>query len=245
MGTFMIYRTLKMIKAPIAHIQGAYFFIKMKKLNDPTGDRIGSLGEGKSIDILVIGDSSALGVGCKTIQETATGTLVSHLAKEFKVNYTICAYTGFTTAQVYEKVKEIDIKKYNYIIISLGSNDIVNCTPMRIWEKQTYHLFNYIDQNFNPDQLFISAVPPFEKLKTLPNSIKNYLSYESKILNKHYINLSNKKSNYQFIDLGFEFKDNHISEDNFHPSNILYNIQGNRLHQLIYSDLTSKNCKAN
>ncbi len=25
----------------------------------------------------------------------------------------------------------------------------------------------------------------------------------------------------------------------------LYNIQGNRLHQLIYSDLTSKNCKAN
>ncbi|MFD2013364.1 hypothetical protein ACFSHO_07260 [Acinetobacter vivianii] len=61
----MIYRTLKMIKAPIAHIQGAYFFIKMKKLNDPIGDRIGSLGEGKSIDILVIGDSSALGVGCK------------------------------------------------------------------------------------------------------------------------------------------------------------------------------------
>lgn len=233
----MIYRALKFIKAPMAHIQGAYFFVKMKKLDDPIGDRTGSIGEGKPIHILVIGDSSALGVGCKTINETATGILVHTLSKEFEVHYTICAYTGFTTAQIYNKVKEIEVRKYNYIIISLGSNDIVNGTPIKIWHNQTNNLLSYIDKNFNPDKLFISAIPPFEKLSTLPKSIRNYLAYESYKLNKYYINVSNKNKKYQYIDLNFEFKFNYISEDDFHPSNILYNIQGNRLYHLIYKDL--------
>lgn len=229
----MIQKILTSLKLPLVFVQGAYFFIKMKKLADPDGSRKGIVGQGQTIKLLVIGDSSALGVGCKKMEETSTGVLVKQLSATYQVNYHICAFTGYTTAQVLAAVKQLPLTPFDYVVISVGSNDIVKGNSLKKWKQHSDALNAYIEKNFNPKKILMSAIPPFQKLPTLPYLMRHYLAERSQSMNYYLIAHSHTNPIYNYLDLDFDFLPEYISEDGFHPSSALYKIQGERLANFI------------
>ena len=91
---------------PFVWMQAGLFYFKMKKLDDPKGERIVQIGSSEQIiRILVVGDSSALGVGCDEISQSSVGVIAEKLSEKFLVQYQVCAFTGFVTKQIFEKVR--------------------------------------------------------------------------------------------------------------------------------------------
>ena len=51
---------------PILIPQGLYVSITVPRLPEPTGERVGEVGHGSPLRLLIVGDSSAAGVGVAT-----------------------------------------------------------------------------------------------------------------------------------------------------------------------------------
>lgn len=225
----MIQKTLRFIRSPLLHVQGAYFFYKMKKLPDPVGDLQGQVGQGKPLKVLMVGDSSALGVGCERIEQTAIGGVIQQLSELYQVHYQVCAFTGFSTLKVFEQVQKIPAQNFDYVIVSLGSNDIVEGTQHELWQSHNNALFRHIEHKLRPKKVLISAIPPFEKLQTVPKRMRTFLSVKSRQMNQHLIQYSLQHHRFEYVDLDFDFRPDYISADGFHPSSVLYRLQGQRL----------------
>ena len=227
---------------PFVWMQAGLFYFKMKKLDDPKGERIVHIGSSeKIVRILVVGDSSALGVGCDEISQSSVGVIAEKLSEQFTVQYQVCAFTGFTTKQISEKVKEIPKQSFDFIVISLGTNDILQRTKLSDWVKQVTELMTHLQVSFCPQKIFINAVPPFEKLSHLLNSFRTYLSNKSQQMNQYLSQLSVGSSDYQFVDMDFDFHADYISADGFHPSVLLYQLQGERLATFMLEKLVGEN----
>ena len=126
-------------------------------------------------------------------------------------------------------------------MISLGTNDILQRTKLPDWVKQITELMTYLQVSFCPQKIFINAVPPFQKLSHLPNSFRTYLSNKSQQMNQYLSQLSVGSSAYQFVDMDFDFHADYISDDGFHPSALLYQLQGERIATLMLEKLVGEN----
>lgn len=227
---------------PFVWMQAGLFYFKMKKLDDPKGERIVHIGSSEQIiRILVVGDSSALGVGCDDISQSSVGVIAEKLSEQFSVQYQVCAFTGFTTKQIFEKVREVPKQSFDFIVISLGTNDILQRTKLSAWIKQITELMTHLQVSFYPQKIFINAVPPFQKLSHLPSSFRTYLSNKSQQMNQYLSQLSVGSSAYQFVDMDFDFHADYISADGFHPSALLYQLQGKRLATFMLENLVDEN----
>lgn len=227
---------------PFVWMQAGLFYFKMKKLDDPKGERIVHIGSSEQIiRILVVGDSSALGVGCDDISQSSVGVIAEKLSEQFSVQYQVCAFTGFTTKQIFEKVREVPKQSFDFIVISLGTNDILQRTKLSAWIKQITELMTHLQVSFYPQKIFINAVPPFQKLSHLPSSFRTYLSNKSQQMNQYLSQSSVGSSAYQFVDMDFDFHADYISADGFHPSALLYQLQGERIATLMLEKLVGEN----
>jgi len=126
-------------------------------------------------------------------------------------------------------------------VISLGTNDILQRTKLSAWIKQITELMTYLQVSFCPQKIFINAVPPFQKLSHLPSSFRTYLSNKSQQMNQYLSQLSVGSSAYQFVDMDFDFHADYISADGFHPSALLYQLQGKRLATFMLENLVDEN----
>ena len=227
---------------PFVWMQAGLFYFKMKKLDDPKGERIVHIGSSEQIiRILVVGDSSALGVGCDEISQSSVGVIAENLSEQFSVQYQVCAFTGFTTKQIFEKVREVPKQSFDFIVISLGTNDTLQRTKLSAWIKQITELMTHLQVSFYPQKIFINAVPPFQKLSHLPSSFRTYLSNKSQQMNQYLSQSSVGSSAYQFVDMDFDFHADYISADGFHPSALLYQLQGERLTTFMLENSLDEN----
>lgn len=125
-------------------------------------------------------------------------------------------------------------------MISLGTNDILQRTKLPDWVKQITELMTYLQVSFYPQIIFINAVPPFQKLSHLPNSFRTYLSNKSQQMNQYLSHQAIGSSAYQFVDMDFNFQADYISDDGFHPSALLYQLQGERLATFMLENLVGE-----
>ena len=69
----------------------------------PEGPRSGSVGTGRALRLLAIGDSIVVGVGAKTMEQSLVGRVASRLADRLpaRIDWTAVGSIGATTAKVH------------------------------------------------------------------------------------------------------------------------------------------------
>src|SRR5882757_272104 len=85
---------------PVLLAQGRYVRRVTPRLPEPEGLRQGIEGSGPLLRLLILGDSSAAGVGVATQAEALSGRLVAALATTFRVSWKLVATSGLTSAEV-------------------------------------------------------------------------------------------------------------------------------------------------
>ena len=236
----MLLKAFTFVLIPALVIQGYQVKKNIPRLLEPEGERCGVIGQGKSLSILILGDSAAAGVGVQSQEHALLGCVLSELKDQFEISYHLQAKTGDTTLQVIQNAKQLIPQHYDVVISSVGVNDVTKLTSPQKWIKQQTQLYCEIEQRFSPNLVLVSGVPPMNMFPALPNPLAWLFGQYTKKMNQALIQLIEKKSNYELIkyDLKkFQALNLEMAEDGFHPSQEIYQIWAKEVASLIKYNL--------
>jgi lysophospholipase L1-like esterase len=227
---------------PIIIIQGVKVRKDTPRLIEASGDRDGLAGQGDPLSLLILGDSAAAGVGVETQQDALSGAIISQLKNEYALRWKLHAKTGDTTKQVYQAVQQLEHKKYDIVIISIGVNDVTKLTSAKSWIKQQKQLFTQIQKQFQPKLIIVSGVPPMQHFPALPNPLAWLFGKYAEQMNQTLQQWLAPQSQFRFIQYdieSFQAMDLPMASDGFHPSKEIYAIWGQQVATLIRQTFNS------
>jgi lysophospholipase L1-like esterase len=209
---------------PVLFIQALWLRFKTVKLPEPSGKRSGTCGEGDEISLLVIGDSAAAGVGVSNQTNALAGQLSKKLSAKRKVNWTLIANTGLTCAGLIENFRALTIQKFDYILISVGVNDVTNVTTQNHWLHNIKSLIKLLNADFPSSKVLFSNIPPMHLFSNIPQPLRWWLGERAKNFNQLLSITIEHNDQCSFLILDIPFNQKYLAEDQFHPSKHAYNL---------------------
>ena len=212
---------LKIVLGPALLLQGKYVRTKTEILPEPAGARSGLTGNGKPIRILVVGDSAAAGVGVEHQDEALLGCICRELADNYEVSYELIAMTGYTTSDLLDKLRTIDVGHFDVVVTSLGVNDVTSATSLSKFLREQSALINLLRHEYGAGQLILSGMPPMGHFPALPHPLRWYFGYESRRFDKALRSLASTHS-CDFVAYEFNGDLSLWAADGFHPGPRVY-----------------------
>ena len=210
---------------PILGFQAQRVKRNTPRLAEPVGERQGSIGQGRPLSILIVGDSAAAGVGVEQQSQALLGQLLNCLQCHYQVTYQLEAKTGRTTSQLIKAIQLLPIQKVDVVITSIGVNDVTNLIPMQTWFVQQKRLYSMIQNKFNPELVIAASVPPMHLFPALPQPMAWLLGEYAKRMNQQLQKYAAQKNNMLCLDYDLEkyqAMNLTMAKDGFHPSQDIY-----------------------
>lgn len=210
---------------PSLIIQGNAVKKNTLRLPEPEGQRQGTVGTGKALSVLILGDSAAAGVGVETQEDALLGAVLKELKDGYEISYQLEATTGHTSGQVIQTVKNMSAQHFDVVITSVGVNDITKLTSPKDWIQKQQQLYAEINRKFMPELVIASGVPPMNMFPALPHPLAWLFGQYAKGMNKNLAKFVQQQANMQWIEYDLErFKTLNLemAADGFHPSKEIY-----------------------
>ncbi|MEN4981704.1 SGNH/GDSL hydrolase family protein [Acinetobacter modestus] len=226
---------------PVLVIQGVKVRKNTPRLLEASGDRDGLIGQGQPLSLLILGDSAAAGVGVETQQDALSGAIISELKKEYLLHWKLHAKIGDTTKQVYQAIQQLEPKKYDVVVTSVGVNDVTKLISAKTWIKQQKQLFTQIQNHFQPKLIIVSGVPPMQHFPALPNPLAWLFGQYAEQMNQTLKQWLAPQSQFRFIEYdikNFQAMNLSMASDGFHPSKEIYAIWGQQVATLVRQTFT-------
>ncbi|MDQ9035879.1 SGNH/GDSL hydrolase family protein [Acinetobacter seifertii] len=221
---------------PVLFVQGNKVRKNTPRLLEPKGEREGSIGQGKPLSLLILGDSAAAGVGVQTQKDALSGAIIQELQNEFFLQWKLHAKTGDTTRQVFHALQHLEERKYDVIVTSIGVNDVTKLTSAKSWIQQQKQLFEHIQKRFQPKLIIVSGVPPMQHFPALPNPLAWLFGQYAEQMNQKLQQWLAPQSQFKFLQYDietFQAMNLTMASDGFHPSKEVYEIWGRQIAALV------------
>lgn len=169
--------------APFLYLQGQYVRRKVGRLPDAEGDTKGKFSRGgESAKLLVLGESTAAGVGARTHETGLAGQFARFLGEKIgkSVEWHVVGRSGITVKEtIRELVPQIPDVKFDYIMLALCGNEVLKLRSPRVFRRDMRRLIAILKAK-NPDAtFFITNAPAVRLSPVLPFSIKFILGHLS------------------------------------------------------------------
>lgn len=222
---------------PILIAQGALVRKSALRLADPSGRRHGVSGKGPELRLLIIGDSSAVGVGTSHQEEALLGHMRRRLSQTNTVYWSVNAKTGATTADTIARLHECAPRKFDIVCISLGVNDVTARVPLSEWLQRFSILLQLVDRKFQADVICVSGIPPIQYFPLLPQPLRWVLGAQAKRFDQALRDLVSNRNGCRYIEMEFEPDVSKMSPDGFHPGPKIYSEWGRKIYRAIRRDI--------
>ena len=206
------------------------------RLAEPEGERIGQKGVGKSLSLLILGDSAAAGVGVNVQDDALLGSILKELSSEFSIQFYLHATTGFTTDQVIQSIQTLETQHFDVIITSVGVNDITKFTSPQAWIAKQKQLYQILKHKFSPQLTIASGVPPMDQFPALPNPLAWLFGQYAKAMNLELGQFVAQQKQMEWIEYDlkkFLTLNLAMAKDGFHPSKEIYQYWGKQVAEKI------------
>ena len=206
------------------------------RLAEPEGERIGQKGVGKSLSLLILGDSAAAGVGVNVQDDALLGSILKELSSEFSIQFYLHATTGFTTDQVIQSIQTLETQHFDVIITSVGVNDITKFTSPQAWIAKQKQLYQILKHKFSPQLTIASGVPPMDQFPALPNPLAWLFGQYAKAMNLELGQFVAQQKQMEWIEYDlkkFLALNLAMAKDGFHPSKEIYQYWGKQVAEKI------------
>ncbi len=207
------------------------------KLPDASGERSGKRGTGPDLRLLIVGDSSAAGVGASHQEEALLGHMLRRLTQTNTVTWAVNAKTGSTTPETMDRVRDMPSEKYDLISVSLGVNDITSLTPVHIWIRRYAELLALLEDKFAPDVLCINGIPKMQYFPLLPQPLRWIVGAQAARYDRALRKMVQHRSNCRYVELDFEPEPSLMSPDGYHPGPKIYAEWGRKVYRSIRNDV--------
>ena len=235
----MPHSSWKIILGPILLLQGLWVRIKTPVLPEAEGPRSGRIGTGPALRLLVVGDSSAAGVGAASQSQALLGHLTQSLALHYTVQYRLVAQTGATTRDTLKVLADRTAESWDAIVTALGVNDLTGQRDKTAWRADQQRLIDLLRVRFNPHVILISSLPPMHRFPALPQPLRWHLGNGAQRFNMALEELSSANAAL-FLPLDFSMRSDQMASDGFHPGPDIYAEWGRRAAGRIREGLQMK-----
>jgi lysophospholipase L1-like esterase len=219
--------------SPILLMQAIWVRAKVIKLPEASGPRSGSQGEGKTIKLLILGDSAAAGVGVYQQTEALSGQLSAQLAMQYHVNWQLIATSGLTSSQVCTAVNTLSPQSFDFVVLSVGVNDVTHLTAAKVWQDNLNTLLTLLSTKFSA-QVLITHIPPMHLFTGIPQPLRFWLGKRAQRLNQLMATAVDNHQQSRLLNLTITVLPENLAEDGIHPSKLTYQQWGQQAaHQII------------
>lgn len=174
-----------------------------------------SLGTGAPLRYLMLGDSTAMGVGCERFEQTVAYQNAASLAKDRTVSVTNLGISGARLRDVIDAQIPGVSGHYDVITVLVGANDATHLTSNQSFWSDLQQLISTLTPI--SDRLILVTPPNFTGTPALPGSIRLLVTSHSYAERQAVLQATGSLG---VVDL---FKDGHLrmdqfAADGFHPN---------------------------
>lgn len=209
---------------PVLLTQGLRVRRETVRLPDADG-LTGVAGEGEPLNLVVLGDSVAAGVGVEHHRDTLAGHLARRLAttRSRAVAWQVVALTGATAGDVLTLARQYaELAAADVVVVSVGVNDTKNLHPDRRWRAELAALLDHVLSVSPTAEVVLIGVPPMEAFPALPRPLATLMGARARRVDAIGRAVAAERSRVRRIELTLEQGEGLFAADGFHPSSLVH-----------------------
>ncbi len=215
--------TLALLLLPLLLMQLFWVRRKAVQMPEPSGPRRGITGHGAPQRLLVIGDSSAVGVGVETQSQALTPQLARQLGKDFTVSWSLVGRNGATTADAPKLLDTVSGEQFDLVYVIFGVNDAKNLRPESHWRRDLTNLITLLKDNHGAPQIFLSGLPRVQDFPLIPNPMRAILAMRTTRFDRALREIAAEHTCHH-LPLDAKLDRAGMAPDGFHPGAPIYRL---------------------
>lgn len=184
-------RTAKVALLPLLLWQAVQVRRRALQLPEAAGPRRARvkparLRQATPLRVLLVGDSSAAGVGVRRQSEALAGQFALALTEELgcPVHWQLLARTGHTSGEALQQLRESLLQPADVLVTALGVNDVVRQIPPERTLQQLQDLHAEAVARAGVRYWVHNAAPPLQDFPLLPSPLRWVLGAQAALLNQ-------------------------------------------------------------
>ncbi len=207
---------------PLMALQGLAVRQRALRLPEAAGPRSGVVGRGPRLRLLVLGDSSAAGVGVRHQREALSGQLVTALAQQRRVAWRLVASTGWTTRDAHAALAGLGAARFDVAVTALGVNDVTCGRSARAYAGAMAALAARLRDRHGVGCVVCSGLPPMHGFPALPQPLRGFLGARARALDAALAGLAETDPTLVHVPWRGALDAADMAADGFHPGAPLY-----------------------
>ncbi len=220
---------------PVLLVQGLWVATRVVRLPEAAGPRKWSGGQGPPLRVLILGDSSAAGVGAQTQDQALMGHLGAALARDFSVHIDLVARSGITTAKARQLLNEAAVPACDAAVVCLGVNDTKNGVLAKEWRTETAGVLADLRAK-GARHITFCGLPPIGEFPLLPWPLRASLGARAAYFDRLLSQVTEQDPVASHLPTVFEMDPSRMAKDGFHPGPSIYAEWGEVLAARIRAD---------
>jgi len=233
---------------PLLYAQAQGVRAGVVPLPEPVGRRAGREGSGKAkLGLLVIGDSSAVGVGAPHQDEALARPLARNLAQQLgrTVRWQLLAQTGLTSEATLAYLQSRRVPRADVAVVILGVNDITQQVPVAEALAYRGKIAVWLSAHAGVAHVLFPALPEMELFPSLPQPLAWWAGQMSRRNNRAQARWAGgwplARPRVAHVATDGVLQADLMATDGFHPGPGLYARVAEHLADVIVRDVVARN----
>jgi lysophospholipase L1-like esterase len=213
----------KLVLGPVLLIQARRLKRTALRLPEAAGPRCGSEGEQDAqrapLRILIVGDSSAAGVGvddqAQALAQPVAKLLASKLGRS--VTWQLVAKSGVTTEESLALLMNSELGPADFFVTALGTNDVTAQRSPRQFLKDYRRLVEEVRRRTGAVGMVVTGLPPLRILPAATHPLRWYLGQYAARLDRALKHWISQDVTARYVSLDWAAKPLEMARDRFHP----------------------------
>lgn len=221
----------KLALGPILLPQARWVRRTALRLPEADGPRDGVVGQGRpAVRMLVVGDSSAAGVGLADQAQALALPLAHRLSEALAepVGWQLLARSGADTAEARDLALRAPLYPADVVVTVLGVNDVTGQVPAPQYIERMAGLWRDLKERTDARWAVLCGLPPMGLLTAVPQPLRWYLGRYAHWLDRALQQWAAAHS-LGFCSLRWAADPSLLASDGFHPGPALYPAWSQRL----------------
>lgn len=180
--------------------------------------------------LLILGDSSAAGVGAVRQEQALSGGLARLLPQ---VAWRLEARTGATTASAFGALDTLNGAQFDCVLVVLGVNDVTHMVPQRRLLAQRHALYHRLISGHCAKRIVVSGLPPMGAFPLLPQPLAWVLGRQAARFDAALADQA-ARMGHSYLRHHARFDVGLMAADGFHPGPVAYQLWAERLAPLLF-----------
>ncbi|MDP1693566.1 MAG: SGNH/GDSL hydrolase family protein [Burkholderiaceae bacterium] len=218
----------KLLLSPLLVAQALATRTRLPRLPEALGARAGELGRGPWLRLLIVGDSSAAGVGVARQADALTGQLARALAERCaaRVRWQLLARAGLTSAQCLAMLEAAAPGAFDIAVVVLGVNDVVDQVPSGQAVRSREAIANRLRNAHGVAHVVFAPLPPVSRFPGLPQPLRWVAGADARRDDSALAQWAKTRDDVSHVPIDLPLNRGTLAADGFHPGEAIYRVCG-------------------